>query len=248
MLLNPKDGCFILGTMMTPPIHFSLKPTLEPFPNSPCGDLRDCLSNNNPDCSAFSLAVQENDQLIWDEVQLTAEEVDDFFRSLDHVQHPAPIATKSKKGPWSSNDIYIMCSEVTKASGNIEDRCHKVWQEIASLVGRKKEVCFERYQRYIKEKKIEPKNSQTIKKVYKEALTQQDVLACKKAIKKFKLVREDGLLDIKRLSEHVNRAYSSLRYNIYQACDSVFCQDPFFATFRTRYRKIHGISFQSSAT
>lgn len=211
--------------------------------HSPSSDLGSSLSSN---MSESLLIPEETDSLpepVWEALELTAEQVDEVFRSLKKTtEELQPVANIKKRGRWSRCDIMLMSSQVESAQGDIRDRCHQVWGEVAELVGRNRGDCHKRYFKYLEEKELAPQDL-IQKKAVRGVFTKEDVIECKRVIKKFNLIRKDGLLDVKRLSEHVNRAYTSLRYNIYQATHSVFCEHPFFVPFRDKYRQIHHLSF-----
>lgn len=203
----------------------------------PCLD--EILQN---DLSLFKQDSDENQTPIWSGEELSYEEVASFFAINQQGNQEAPPTARSfvsKRGKWSKQDLKTLSTHVDGFSQSAS-KAQNVWESVSIILNRHPADCKARYYRFLDEQKIASRSEESPRK-NKRLFNLTDVMNCEAAIKKWKLVREDGLLDIKALSAHVKRGYTSLRYNIYLAKDSVFSSNPFFQPFRDAYQKIHNL-------
>lgn len=243
---EPNRRAFKFGVFMSTPVNSASKFPSDFLHGSSFEFIENLLTSPSGTISKFSSLPDQDDtleELAWEGVEFTADEIEEVVNSLGQQKQEHQAAGKiTKRGRWATCDLLLMSSCVKAAQGDISDRCHQIWGHVADLFERKPSDCYKRYFKSIEKNELTHQDTIIQTQISRPAFTNKDVKACIDAIKKFDLIRKDGLLDIKRLSEHVNRAYTSLRYNIYQAKNSVFCNHPFFKEIRKKYRQLHPLN------
>lgn len=171
---------------------------------------------------------------------LSHEEVDAFFSEMHNAAKLVETTNKtlkSKRGRWARLEEWNLVSHIEQLQAS--KALDIDWKKVGQCFRRDPRECLRKYTELTTPKKLNLEEPEEKSYQRKRTYTSSDVALCKRLMQKDNMVKKDGTIDVLNLSRKINRAVSSLRYNLYHRSDSVFANDPFFAPFIKRYHQLH---------